>query len=288
VRRFVLGLAGMEHLIHQAVPEIDANNIILVPARRNTLPHTLWALAAIAADGDEPVVFKGTDLYISNPEEFTSGFKHALASYSAQPPALSLLSTPYQTYNANDGYCLVDKNNHITSLLEKPTQATLEAASQDSQVYRSPFMYIATKNILAAALLAMNEDWLDDAHMVLKGNSFQKEAFLRLPFMDISSSLFSQAHSMKLLEVDCDFLDVGRFQAVYQLNTKDSAGNVLLGNIIVTDDCHNNLIINQIDRPLVIINQRDMVIVQTAAGSLAAPFDRVSEVGEIYKSRIHN
>jgi len=285
---YVLGLKGMEALILEELPTLNPKNIVLVPERRNTLPHTLWALAEITDSADEPVVFKSADQFVLNPKEFNKTFRQGIKDYAAKPAALTLLCTEYKGFNSNDGYCLADDTGLIQSFLEKPTKGTLDAHRKGLHVYRSPLIYIATRNTMSAALDEIPADWVEDAKKILTGGDAPRQnLFLGLPFMDVSSAVFQESKTMRAIVIQYEYIDVGRFEEIYELNDKDAHGNVVLGDVIFGTECRNNLIINRTERPLVVIDRDNTVIVHTADGSLVSSFTHASMIGEIYKSQIH-
>ena len=108
-----------------------------------------------------------------------------------------------------------------------------------------------------------------------------------MPFIDISSAIFQQSQSMRVIEVQYEFIDVGRFEEIYELNDKDVNGNVIIGDVILESGCNHNLIINKTTTPLVIINKQNTVIVQTNEGGLVSSFTDSFKIGVIYKTQIH-
>jgi mannose-1-phosphate guanylyltransferase len=228
------------------------------------------------------------DHFILNPKDFNMTLKQGLDHYTANPAALTLLCTDYKDFNSNDGYCLADDTGSIQSFLEKPTKAALSKHSNGLKIYRSPLIYIATRNTMSAALDEISAEWTEDAKKILaENNSSRKNDFLGLPFIDISSTIFQQSKAMRVIQILYEYIDVGRFEEVYELNKKDANGNAVLGNVIFGAECHNNLVINKTDAPLVVIDKDDTVIVHTPAGSLVSSFTHASMIGEIYKSQIH-
>jgi mannose-1-phosphate guanylyltransferase len=104
--------------------------------------------------------------------------------------------------------------------------------------------------------------------------------------MDIPTKLFEVAENLKAISVACNFVDVGRYSSLYQLLPKDGERNAVVGSAILRGDCRGNLAINHTDKPLVIIDQQDMVIVQTSEGNVCAPYASIDTIGAIYKSEL--
>jgi mannose-1-phosphate guanylyltransferase len=283
---FVLILEGMQKSVFKELPHLDAKQMIVVPERRNTLPHTLWALSTITNTQDEPVLFKSVDHFILNEDAFLSSLKQV--TQNPDWPAITLLCTAYKEFNDNDGYCLVDASNRITYFLEKPSKEAVEDAVQKGTVYRSPFVFIATKRAMSEVLDELEEEWTPDAKVVLRASGAElKQSFLNLPIIDISTAVFQKSQKMQLAKIEYNYIDVGRFQELYTLNTKDANGNVIVGNVLVAGDCHNNLLINTSPSPMVVISRSESVIVQTEAGNLVSSFEEAHTIGKIYKEQIH-
>jgi mannose-1-phosphate guanylyltransferase len=285
---YVLVLAGMEPLVHQELPSIADNHIIVVPERRNTMPHTLWALSQITTDPSEPVLFKSVDHYITNPDDFAASIKYRLDSYQTTDKSdLTMLCTAYKAYNSNDGYCAVGASGELIEFLEKRPESEVERSAAKHTIYRSPMIYIATRKACLTILNNIKEGWSTDAKLTLNEDGrLRTEAFLRMPFMDIRH-LFEPSSTIRVNEIQYGFIDVGRFDELYALNDKDEYDNVCIGNVVIGRGCSHILAINERSEPLVVIGVSDSVVVQTLAGSLVAPFKDAAQVGEIYKQRIY-
>lgn len=285
---YVLSLNGLEAHITAILPGIDPEHIILVPARRNTLPHTVWALRSMGLQDDEPILFKSVDHYLRNPDDFVQSLRLALESYDQTKPVFKLLCTKYESYNSNDGYCIVDQKGSIRKFLEKPSRQALEAAADGQTIFRSPFMYMTSKHVFDAVLQPLSESWAKQALALLHASeSEQKQLFLAMPMIDISSTVFQTSDQLTAGVIDYDYIDIGRFEEVYELNDKDEKGNVIIGDIILGTDCQRCLILNETDRPMVVMSQQDMVIVQSAAGTFVSPFTDAAKIGDIYKTKIY-
>ncbi len=285
---YVLVLAGMEELVRAELPNLSDSHIICVPERRNTLPHTLWALTAITNDPNEPVLFKPVDQYTLNDSAFTRSLKQTIEQYDSKKALFTLLCPDYAAFNSNDGYCIADSSGRVLKFLEKPARAALEGAAKAHQIYRSPMIYITSTTAFLDVLSSLEEPWAHQCRrLLLSTSSSRQQLFLDLPFLDISSTIFQHSNQLRLSVIDYQFIDVGRFEEIYQLNDKDSHGNVTIGDVIFGNDCHGNLVINQHPAPLVVMSAYDSVIVQTAAGSLVSPLKDAGKIGEVYKQQIH-
>ncbi len=284
---YVLTLEGLEKHVRAQLPDIADDHIILVPERRNTLPHTVWALHALGGTPDEPVLFKSVDHYMRDADAFLASLSASTARYDRTKPAVTLLCTEYTSFDHNNGYLLADDSRRIVEYLEKPTEDMLEALRSKGSIYCSPFVYIACQSALEAALGKLDNEWSRAATKLVRAPESEfKQLFLGLPFIDISSTLFHDSKDLMMDTIKYDFVDVGKYDALYALNAKDVRGNVIMGEVVLSDDCQNNFICNRMPEPLAVVGCSDSVIVQTPHGSLVSSMKNANDIGELYKTRI--
>ena len=282
---YVLTLEGLEHFVLEQIPGISADYILSVPARRNTLPHTLWALNILA---DEPVLFRSVDHFLPDPTAFVASLKSCIERYEAGASDFTLLCTENSPYSANDGYALLSEPSNISQFIEKPIPAEYSALQAKGKLLRSPFIYIATNKSAAQILGGLDYDWARLGIQLLGSDADnKKQLFLDMPVMDISTSVFQESQNLKADVIDYEFVDVGTYSALYALNEKDAAGNVLIGDIITGTDCFDNFIVNQTSNPVVVQGISSSIVILTNQGNLVSSFSTVDAVGEIYKQNIH-
>lgn len=281
--------AGMQELVWDSLPEIASNHIIVVPAHRNTLPELMWALSSVTDDPNEPVLFKSVDHFILNEEVFATSLQKCLDAWHAHAPALTLICTPFETFNSNDGYCIADNSGTMLRFLEKPSREEFDEMVRDHQAFRFPFIFVVSQQTCLDVLSDTPEPWADQARQVLlaRDDAAREQAFLPMGKMDLRGIWMMQTNRMRVLPIDYEFMDIGRFEELYQLNTKDADGNVIRGKVILGMACRGSMIINQTDSPLVVMSAEDAVIIQTDEGSFAAPFRDAAKIGDVYKQHIN-
>jgi mannose-1-phosphate guanylyltransferase len=212
----------------------------------------------------------------------------ALDRYAGDKPVFTMLADKATSFNSNDGYCVTDESGRMTAFLEKPARQAFEDAAATHILYRCPMLYVVSRNIFAGILAHIAEPWQQQAEQLLSADAAARpKIFLVMPFTDMGIA-YQQAPDVRVVRIEYQFVDVGRFQELYQLNDKDTDGNVIMGTAVLDGVCANNLIINLTDAPLAVLSISDSVIVQTSAGSLVTPFSEAARIGEIYKSRIHS
>jgi mannose-1-phosphate guanylyltransferase len=274
--------------VDEQIPSIDSPHIILNPAPRDTLPITLWVMNELGGDPDEPVLFKCVDQVIPDDKEdaFLASLTESIRRYDQKNPTLTLLCTKYQSFHPGNGYAVADSAKNIITFIEKPNQKTVEALAKDGAVCRNPYMLIASKRAFLDVLGKLDYPWAHTSERLLKAQGKEREQlFLDMELLSISDTIFQTSRDLKMGIIDYDFLDVGTYGALYQLNEKDPRNNVVIGNVILGEDCRNNFIVNQHAAPLVVDATNNSVVVQTSAGGLVISMKHADRIKEIHKEQ---
>ena len=286
---YVLTLQGLEHLVREQLPDITEQQIICVPERRNTLAHTLFALNAISAAGDEPLFFSTVDHLITDEKRFIKSVKQAAADCLHSLPSVTLLGNRSTVFDPNAGYFAIDDTGKILQFKEKPSQQDMDRLAKSSaNVIKDTAMFIASKSTFAAALATFSDEASAKGQELLAATPKNRIGrFLGMPFVDIATGFYEKATNLQAGFTAGDFVDLGTFGSLYKTGDKDKRGNVTIGNVIVDETSQNNFIFNQTSTPLAVIDAYDSVIVQGEAGTVVAPIAKINAIGEIYKSQIY-
>lgn len=284
---YVITLSGLEYLVNEQLPNIKPTNVILVPERRNTLPHTAYALSQLKLEDDEPVLFGPVDHYLVDPDLFVTNLREVIKSTPKNLTETYLLGTKAHTIDKSLGYIQAGQAGNVTNFIEKPDAdaiATLEAADN---VYINTLRYITSKAAFITLLDGVNDASSQQIKQFITGtNAERTQNFLALPSLDISHGLFEKSLGLKIRSVASDFIDIGKFNTLYDINDKDDRDNAIVGNVVLGENCSGNFVINQLTQPLVLINTQNSVVIQGNQGSVVSPMQDADTIGSIYKSMI--
>ena len=285
---YVLTLQDLAHLVPEQLPHLPVRQLICVPERRNTLPHTIFALNTIADMPDEPILFTTVDHLITQEDVYVASIRQLIQD-THDLRAVTLVGNRSSVHDPNAGYFVIDENHKILRFKEKPGEQDMAALAQSGkEVLKDTAMFLASKTTFDAALATFPGEVSSPGRALLAASAKERtDRFLAMPFVDIATGFYEQAANIRAVLSDGDFIDLGSFGSLYKTGTKDAQGNVITGNVVVDAASRGNYIFNQTDAPLVVINTSDSVIVQTGHGTVVAPNSDVNTVGEIYKSKIH-
>lgn len=288
---YVLTLGGMEQIVAQQLPSMPERNILAVPERRNTLPHTLFALNRIGALDDEPVMIAGVDNVTTSPVGFHRALHDLITngSSSERRQSITLLGERAVVPDPTLGYIETDGSGHVQHFHEKPAKVKLQEMMKTKDLYDFSFIFTLSKLALRLALKDIEDNDVAKKALALLDSSPDRriENFLAMPFADISTTVFQRAKNLMICEGELGIVDVGKYAALREINTTDEQGNVVLGKNIIHEGCKDNVMINRTGNPMVVLGMSESVIVQTGAGTLVSPLGQVNMIGDIYKSKIY-
>lgn len=277
--------------------------IILEPCGRNTAPAVAMAALHARRDNDDPLLLVlPADHLIADVEKFQKVVTQA--AVAAQDGALvtfGIVPTAPETgygyiraghaweqskiANSNDKGPLTNGLTAyaVAEFVEKPNLATAEnyLASGDYYWNSGMFLFRASRfleelerfrpDILAAcenALTTMRED-LDFLRL-------DADAFAACPSDSIDYAVMEKTDRAVVYPLAAGWNDIGAWSALWDVKPHDGAGNVLQGDVVVTDA--KNCYLQASRRLVAAVGVEDLVVVETADAVLVAARDKVQDV----------
>ncbi|WP_138379634.1 mannose-1-phosphate guanylyltransferase/mannose-6-phosphate isomerase [Luteithermobacter gelatinilyticus] len=251
-------IANEEHrfIVAEQLRQIGEEDpeILLEPEGRNTAPAAaLAALYLVKCDPDAIMLIMPSDHIVKNRDAFTTALQQALDAVSRKEnlATFGIIPTAPET-----GYGYIHKGAKlpgrtgcfkVARFVEKPDRETAEQYLADGNYYWNSgiFLFPAQTyldmlekfepDILAACQKAMSN--------VQKDLCFlrpDKEAFLKCPANSIDYAVMEKTDMACVVPVDMGWNDIGSWSALWDVQDKDEAGNVIRGDVISLDshDCY--------------------------------------------------
>src|SRR5262249_49909449 len=129
---------------------------------------------------------------------------------------------------------------------------------------------------LEPAMAAEVEMAVADAHDDLGFLRLDRDAFSRAPQKSIDYAVMEKTDRAAVALGNFRWSDIGSWDALFEITSRDNAGNVLQGSVVTMDasDCmvHSN------DRLTALIGVSDLVVVSTSDAVMVVPRARAQEV----------
>ena len=267
-----------------------AKAILLEPIGRGTAPAlTLAAVHALSAD-DPVLVAMPSDHFIPQRDQFQRAVQRG-AALAADGARIVCFGVPPTAPETGYGYIRTD-GDYVDAFVEKPDAATARQYLESGKYLWNAGIFAVRASVWIDAIGAFRPDILKACERAYRQGK-RDGAFLRVaeqPFRECPADSIDYAVMEKIghgnggpeamvVRLEAGWSDVGAWDALWGIESKDADGNVIHGDVHVTDT-KNALLISQ-HRLLACVGLEDVVVVETADAVMVAKKDRAQSVGAL-------
>ena len=274
---FIVTNAMYADLVKEQLPEVNEEQILLEPARRNTAPCIAWAAYHIRAlNPNANIVVAPSDHLILKEDEFLAAIEKGLDFVSRSEKLLTLGIKPNRP-ETGYGYIQIaeqdgDNFYKVKTFTEKPELELAKVFVESGEFYWNSGLFMWNVNTiikagetllpeLASKLIAGK-----DLYGTPEEKAFIKENFPACPNVSIDFGIMEKAENVYVSLGDFGWSDLGTWGSLYDLSPKDENGNVTL-------KC-DSLIYNSKDN-IVVLPQGKLAVIEGLEGFLVAESDNV-------------
>lgn len=285
--------------VQRQLPNVPKQNVIAEPAKRDTaLAMLVGALYAKSLDPDAVVINMASDHIVTNQSEFLRVMKAAAKVAYRKKDLVTVGISPTRPATGF-GYIKISEDLEklakglslfkVESFTEKPNESTARGFIATGKYFWNANMYVWSAETLSEAfrehMPKMYEqtkhlDSLDSAafHQALPDIYEKAEA------ISVDYAISEKANNLVLIPGDFGWDDVGDWKVVYDLETKDISGNVIVSdhkeNHTLAIASQNNLI-HANGRLIALVGVDDMVVIDTEEILMIIPKNRSQDVKKI-------
>ena len=266
---------------------------LLEPVARNTAPAlTLAALAALE-NGDDPVlVVTPADQTVADASAFNRAMHEAIRQ--AAEGAIVILGVtpdrPETGYGYIQALVATTPTLVVERFIEKPNETTAREYLAEGGYYWNAGMFVLKASVWLQAIESFRPDiaattraaWVQrssDAAFVRPGAN----EFAAIPSDSVDYAVMERCpgsrFSIRMAPLDAGWSDLGAWDAVWKVLSKDENGNAQMGDVVATD-CHNNLV-HATNRLVAMVGVQNLVVVETPDAVLVADRSRSQDVKHI-------
>jgi mannose-1-phosphate guanylyltransferase/mannose-6-phosphate isomerase len=274
---------------------------LLEPAGRNTAPAlTLAALAALEGGADPVLVVTPADQNIANTVAFTAAIQTAIRE--ANIGTIVILGVTPDRSEIGYGYIQTTKATTITqaepvevqAFFEKPDHTTAKKYLEDGGYFWNAGIFVLKASVWMGALDRFRPDiaravsiaWASrttDNSMASQFIRPGKAEFVAIPSESVDYAVLEHCprseFPTKMVSLDAGWSDLGAWDAVWNVLTKDEQGNAHQGDVISTDT--SNTLVRANSRLVTLVGVSDLVIIETADAILVAKKSQSQDVKHI-------
>ena len=282
-------------LVAEQCQQIGVKNpiILLEPVGRNTAPAiAAAALQSLKSSDDTVMLVLSADHVIQDVDVFYDSIK--IASSQAQEGKLATFGIVPKDANTGYGYIKSSKNNtdgvyKVEEFVEKPDLETAQAYLEQGNYLWNSGMFMFKADVLIDELtthspdiVKLVSDAVSNAKQDLDFIRLDKQAFESSPSGSIDYALMEKSDNVVVVPLDAGWSDVGSWSALYDIDVKDSSGNVLKGDVIVKDT--TNTYIYAAHHMITTVGVDNLIVIDTPDATFIASQDKAHEVKSIIES----
>lgn len=278
------------------ISESDAQ-LLLEPTGRNTAPAlTLAALQALD-DGEDPVLAViPADQMIADQANFTATMQNAIrvAAHGAIVVLGIAASSPETAYGYIKIGAIASETQApafvVERFVEKPDLSTAERYLVEGGYYWNAGMFVVRASVWLEALQTFRRDILEAtrASWSLRSTdaSFTRphpQSFATIPGESVDYAVIEHCPGspfpIKMVVLDAGWNDLGAWDAVWSVQTKDGMGNSVHGDVLLSEV--SNTLVHASSRLVGAVGVDNLVIVETPDAVLVADKSRCQDVKHI-------
>ncbi len=275
---YIITFEQYADLVHEQLPAVPKQNIIVEPSRKNTAPTA--ALASYIIHGQNPdanILLTPADHMISDQHEFERIATKGLEFVNQNDAILTLGIMPSRP-DTGYGYIQYEQDNEVSdevfkvkTFTEKPSREIAESFIESGDFlwnsglffFRSGH-FISEFNKYQSEMGDIFEQHKRDFLEVDSRKQAIAEIYPQCTNISIDNGVIEHSDSVYVIPSDFGWTDLGTWESVYQLSEKDYLGNVVYGKNAMIIDA-NECIVKAEDNKLVVLQGlENMIVVDTS------------------------
>ena len=276
----------------QNVGLMDAR-IVVEPVARDTAPAILAAVLMLEETPDELILIAPSDHVIGDPAAFHAAV--ALGCDAAREGALVTFGITPDSPETGYGYLeLGGAPGGITEVVqfrEKPDRETAEAMlAAGNYLWNAGIFlgrvgdFITAYETHAPRLVGPVRDAVSKIAADLDFERLDAKAFGRVDAISVDYAIMEKADTVRAVPMECDWSDLGAWDALWDIAEKDDDGNVTSGDVTALDSSGSYFRTEEDGPHLVGLGLTDMVAVAMRDAVLVAPKARAQDVKRVVET----
>ncbi len=274
--------------VRECLPGFPRRNFIAEPAPRNTAPALIQANIHLSRlDPEARLLVVPADHYIADEQVFASQLAAAL-EHAENRCVITAGIKPSEPHTGYGYIQFVENKNKgqfypVKQFKEKPDHKTATEYLEKGNFYWNSGMFIY-KLAIFKEFIKKYAPYYNRQYAKLERSHAQPGEFARIYKSitpeSIDYALMEKMQEAVMFKAEFSWNDVGSWSSVYEMNEKDSRGNVSRGRAIAID-ARNSLIFSSGKKPLALIGLERVAVIDTANGILVAPIDKLQQVKRV-------
>lgn len=284
---YVLTTSDQLPLVSEVLSELQHENIIAEPARRNTGPSLVLGAAYIEEKIglDEVIVVLPSDHFVSDNIKFQEDLARAFAIASLKKEIVTIGVIPDRPETE---YGYISVGEEVDTDVFRGIKFEEKPSLKKAQQYVKEGGYLWNSGILVFRLEVFIEELkqyspeLYKGYLVIKdikdSNAIQ-HIYKQMPKISIDYALMEKLPAFAVIPSSYEWDDLGTWRSLETIYQQDGLGNITVGSGEIMD--LENCLVYSEDIPVAAIGVRNLVIAVTPKGVLICPKDQAKNIKQI-------
>lgn len=285
--------AGHVDHVYDQLPGLARENVIVEPARRDTMPCIMNALQLISTKHphDEPVASIHADHHIRDVQGFAQALKVA-GEVSAEQGRITLLGIEPHQPDGKYGHIhkgdIFDKEDfvyEVKGFVEKPEYKIAKEYFESGEYLWNMGYFVAPYSVFEKAIRTHSDPhWGEQLDRLIGAKTQEERDAIYLDFenLAIDYGLMEKVPDLLIMPGTFDWMDVGSFDDVFKITTQNEDGNATMGDNIHLIDVEDSYVRNMdTSKPVAVIGLDNITVVNTDHGVLVMRTVHAQKVKEI-------
>lgn len=284
-----------------AVPSLPRENILGEPSGRDTANAVcLGALVVARRSPDATMAVFTADHIIRPVEEFTGCIRVACETAEAHPDALLTFGVKPTWPHTGLGYIHrgerigADGVYRVQAFREKPDHFTARRYVESGEYYWNSGMFVWKVATILGALrqyLPESVRRLDEALDSPDTRAALNRAYPELQKISIDFAVMEKASNVIVVELTCEWLDVGSWPNLAEVSEIDEDGNAVVAASTALLDSERNVVVSEDDHLIAMLGMDDCIVVHSKDATLVchkSESQRLKELVALIQERFGN
>ncbi len=289
---FIVTNVNYVDLVQEQLPEISTDQILKEPFKRDTAPCIAYVCQKIYnKNKDATIIVSPSDHIILKEIAFVETLQKAVIFASKKEVLLTLGIKPLNP-NTGYGYIQYEENTEdagvfkVKAFTEKPNfEIAKEFINSGDFLWNSgTFIWKAETilNAMESLLPEIYENILESSQHFYtdKEDEAVLKAYSNCTSISIDYGILEKAGNTFVIPANIGWSDIGTWDSLYNVYSKDYLGNAVNGNVQIFDSS-GNMIMGDKHKMIVLNGVRDLCVVDTEDVLLITTRDREQEIKKI-------
>ena len=229
-----------EELVKEQLPDLNEDQILLEPTRRNTAPCIAWASIHIKQlNPNANIIVAPADHLILKETEFIEAITKGLEFVAKSPQLLTLGIKPSRP-ETGYGYIQIAEEKDgifykVKTFIEKPQLEFAQVFIESNEFYWNSGIFLWNVNTILKAF----ETHIPEICETFKSYENDLEA---LPNISIDYAIMEKAENVYVQLCNFGWADLGTWGALHEASPKDQHKNVIMKGHTLLYECKDNII----------------------------------------------